>query len=67
MDAALTAWLETLLTGRHCGGASPESFPALGKPAVARQHGGVMRFAELLVALVEAGRRRQDPSWAPSR
>lgn len=59
VDDALTAWLGTLAARPKLWWSFTRELPALGEKGAARQHGGVIRFAELLVALVEAGRRHQ--------
>lgn len=59
VDDALSAWLGELAARPKLWQSFTRELPALGRQATARQHAGVMRFAQLLVELVEAGRRKQ--------
>jgi AcrR family transcriptional regulator len=66
VDDALSAWLGELAARPKLWQSFTRELPALGKQGAARQHGGVMRFAQLLVELVEAGRRKQPQLGAQS-
>jgi AcrR family transcriptional regulator len=59
VDDALEAWLGTLAERPKLWWSFTRELPALGREGAAHEHGGVLRFAELLVGLVEAGRRSQ--------
>jgi AcrR family transcriptional regulator len=66
VDSALAAWLDSLAARPKLWTSFTRELPAAGQEGAARQHAGVLRFAELLVALVEAGRRRQPQLEAKS-
>lgn len=59
VDDALAAWLDTLAQRPKLWWSFTRELPALGQPGAERQHAGILRFAQLLVNLVEAGRRSQ--------
>jgi AcrR family transcriptional regulator len=59
VDKALDAWLGVLSTRPKLWWSFARELPALGAEGTARQRTGITRFADLLVALVESGRRKQ--------
>ena len=59
VDDALAAWLQTLSERPQLWWSFTRELPALGHAGAERQHAAILRFAELLVNLVEAGRRSQ--------
>ena len=58
-DDALGAWLSAMMTRPALWQSFTRELPALGQEAAAHQRATLERFADLLVALVESGRRRQ--------
>ena len=59
VDDALDTWLDALAARPKLWWSFTRELPALGEQGAARQRAAVNRFAELLVALVESGRREQ--------
>ena len=59
VDDALDAWLDALAARPRLWWSFARELPALGEEGTARQREGIERFAELLVSLVESGRRKQ--------
>src|SRR5947209_5010161 len=59
VDDALDAWLGVLSARPKLWWSLARELPALGSEGTARQRAGIIRFADLLVALVESGRQRQ--------
>lgn len=59
VDRALDAWFAVLAGRPRLWWSFARELPALGEEGTARQRMGIERFAELLVALVESGRRQQ--------
>jgi AcrR family transcriptional regulator len=59
VDDALDAWLGALVARPALWQSFTRELPALGEEAAARERATRERFADLLVGLVESGRRRQ--------
>ena len=59
VDDALDAWFGQLVTRPRLWWSFARELPALGEEGTSRQHAAIERFAELLVGLVESGRRQQ--------
>jgi AcrR family transcriptional regulator len=59
VDDALDAWLGGMIARPRLWQSFTRELPALGREAAARQRATLERFADLLVGLVESGRRRQ--------
>jgi AcrR family transcriptional regulator len=59
VDSALGAYLDSLAGRPALWQSFTRELPALGHAGVARQRAAIERFAELLVTLVESGRRAQ--------
>lgn len=59
VDDALDAWLGHLAGRPRLWWSFARELPALGEEGTSRQHAAIERFAELLVGLVESGRRKQ--------
>ncbi len=62
VDDALGAWLDALLERPGLWWSFTRELPALGRQAAEHQHSAIVRFAQLLVTLVESGRQRQPQS-----
>jgi AcrR family transcriptional regulator len=59
VDAALGAYLDVIVARPRLWQSFARELPALGRDGAARQRATMGRFAELLVGLVESGRRAQ--------
>jgi AcrR family transcriptional regulator len=59
VDAALGAYLDAVVARPLLWQSFGRELPALGEQGAARQRAAIARFAELLVSLVESGRRAQ--------
>ncbi len=59
VDAALGTYLEAMVARPALWMSFARELPALGREGAARQRATIARFAELLVSLVESGRRAQ--------
>lgn len=59
VDAALRAYLDVIVARPRLWQSFARELPALGREGAARQRAAMARFAELLVGLVESGRRAQ--------
>jgi AcrR family transcriptional regulator len=59
VDDALDAWLGEMMARPALWQSFTRELPALGREAAARQRATLERFADLLVGLVDSGRRRQ--------
>jgi AcrR family transcriptional regulator len=59
VDDALDAWFGQLVARPRLWWSFARELPALGEEGAARQRAAIERFAELMVGLVESGRRKQ--------